>query len=43
MDALDSIGILIDETAAIFQGDRTPRVLMPDGVGGDIGYFMKGV
>lgn len=42
-EVLDSTGMLIDETAAMFHGERTPRVLIPDGVGGDIGYFMKGV
>lgn len=42
-EAPDSTGMLIDETAAMFHGERTPRVLIPDGVGGDIGYFMKGV
>jgi hypothetical protein len=28
---------------AMFQGERTLSVLIPDGVGGDMGYFMKGV
>lgn len=38
----ESTGMPICDMAAIFQGERTLSVLIPDGVGGDIGYFMKG-
>lgn len=31
------------DMVVMFQGERTLSVLIPDGVGGDMGYFMKGV
>lgn len=37
-----STGTPICDMAAMFHGESTLSVLIPDGVGGDRGYFMKG-
>lgn len=41
-DPFESTGTPICDMAAMFQGESTLSVLIPEGVGGDRGYFIKG-
>lgn len=42
LDAVLLLELMIEPTVAMFHGEKTPSVLIPEGVGGDMGYFING-